>query len=106
MPAEPFITVSITSSVATPMVGSMHSLNCTITGAEGLIDTESDTYSYQWFKNGSVVSNQTMDTLSFSSLTFSDAGSYTCRATVTSSLLSSPITRSNSESIELISKAT
>ena len=82
----------------------MYSLTCTVTGAEGL--TESDAGAvviYQWLKNGAVVSGQTMATLSFSPLIFSDAGSYTCQATVTSSLLSDSITTvpSNSESIQL-----
>jgi hypothetical protein len=82
------------------MVGSMYSLTCAITGAEGLTDTM---VTYQWRKNGGVVSDQTMATLSFSSLSFSDAGSYTCQATVTSSLLSDPITTapSNSLSVQL-----
>jgi hypothetical protein len=80
----------VPSSVATPMVGSMYSLTCNITGAERLADHDA-MVTYQWFKNGAVVSRQTMATLSFSPLTPSDAGNYTCRATVTSSLLSDPI---------------
>ena len=98
---DPAITVSVTSSVTTPMVGSMYSLTCTVTGAEGLTDAM---VTYQWLKNGTVVSGQTMATLSFSPLAFSDAGSYTCQATVTASLLiSDPITTapSNSENIRL-----
>ncbi len=85
------ITVNVVpSSVATPVVGSMYSLICTITGAERL--TEHDAVvNYQWLKNDALVSRQTMATLSFSPLTPSDAGNYTCRATVTSSLLSVPI---------------
>ena len=57
----------------------MFSLTCTVTGAERLTDS---VITYQWFKDGEVVSGQTMETLSFS-----DAGSYTCQATVMSSLL-------------------
>jgi hypothetical protein len=56
----------------------MYSLTCAITGAERLTGA---VVIYQWFKNGGVVSGQTMATLSFSPLTFSDAGSYTCQAT-------------------------
>ena len=79
-------TVSIASNVATPMVGSMYFLNCTITGADRLTNPM---VFYGWFKNGIYmeVSDQTMETLSFSSLTFSDAGRYSCQATVMSSLL-------------------
>ena len=85
----------------------MYSLTCTVTGAERLTDAGA-MVTYQWLKNDAVVLGQTMATLSFAPLTFSDAGSYTCRATINSSLLSDPITTasSNSESIELICKST
>ena len=79
----------------------MYSLTCTVTGAEGLTDAGA-MVTYQWLKNGGVVSGQTMATLSFSPLTFSDAGRYTCRATVTSSLLSDPMTVSSSNFIDII----
>ena len=75
----------------------MYSLTCTVTGAEGLTGS---TITYQWFKDGEVVSDQTMETLSFPSLSFSHAGGYTCQATVMSSLLSrSIIITSNSNAI-------
>ena len=76
----------------------MYSLTCTITGAERLTDVGA-MVTYQWLKNGAVVSDQTVATLSFSPLTFSDAGSYTCHATVTSSLLSDPINTASSNSV-------
>ena len=73
------VNVSVTSSASTPLVGSEYSLTCSaVTEAEKLTDP----VTYQWFKNGEVVSNQTMATLSFPSLTFSDAGRYTCQVTV------------------------
>ena len=89
-------------TAATPMVGSMYLLNCTVTGAERLTDAGA-VVTYQWLKNGAVVSSQPMATLSFSPLTSSDAGSYTCQATVNSSLLSDPITTAsaNSETVQL-----
>ena len=90
-------------SVATPMVGSMYSLNCTVIGAERLSDAGAMMI-YQWRKNGAVVSDQTMAILFFSSLTISDAGNYTCQATVTSRLLSDPIINSSSSSIVLACK--
>ena len=58
-------------------------------GAERLADS---TILYQWFKDGEMVAEQTNVTFSFTFLTLSDAGSYTCQATVMSSLLSAPIT--------------
>ena len=95
---DPTITVTVTAGVATPMAGSMYSLNCTVTGAEGLTDS---TTNYQWYKNGEVVSDQTVETLSFTSLSFSDAGGYTCQATVMSNLLSGPITMSSTNTVEV-----
>ena len=101
------LSVSVVSSVATPMVGSVYSLTCTVTLPERLTDAGA-MVTYQWLKNGAVVSGKMMATLSFSSLTFSDAGSYTCQASVTSSLLSDPFTNasSNSESVRLTCRLT
>ena len=96
--ADPTITVSVTSSVATPIVGSMYSLTCAVTGAERLTDAM---VTYTWSKNSTLLSGQTMATLSFSSLTFSDAGSYTCQATVTSSLLSGPISHTSASPVSI-----
>jgi hypothetical protein len=57
---------------------------------------------YQWLKNGAGVSSgQTMATLSLSPLTFSDAGSYTCQATITSSLLSDPISQNSANAVNI-----
>ena len=79
----------------------MYSLTCTVTGAEKLTDAGA-MVTYQWLKNSAVVSDQTMANLSFSPLTFSDAGSYTCQATVTSSLLvSGTITTASSNSLSV-----
>ena len=76
----------------------MYSLTCTVTGAERLTGS---TITYQWFKDGVVVSDQTMETLSFTPLTFSDAGGYTCEATIMSSLLSGPITTTRSSPVDV-----
>ena len=56
---------------------------------------------YLWLKNDAVVSGQTMATLSFSPLTFFDAGRYTCWSTITSSLLSAPITTSMANPVSI-----
>lgn len=64
-----------------PIVGSMYSLSCTVTEADSLIGSRMITY--LWFKNGVEVSGQTMNFFSFTpGLNFSDAGSYTCQATI------------------------
>ena len=93
---DPSISVILASPAQNPVAGSMYSLTCTVTGAERLTGS---TITYKWFKDGAVVSNQTMHTLSFPSLSFSDAGDYTCQATVMSSLLSGSISTSNSNSV-------
>ena len=94
------ITVSVTADIATLIAGSVYSLTCNVTGAERLTDS---TTNYQWFKNGEVLSGQTMETLSFTSLSFSDAGGYTCQVTVMSSLLmiSGPITMNSTNTVEV-----
>ena len=90
---DPSISVRIMASPAQiPVARSAFSLTCTVTGAERLTNTA---ITYQWFKDGSAVSGQTVDTLSFPSLSYSDVGGYTCQATVMSSLLSGPIITTN-----------
>ena len=74
------------------MVGSVYSLTCTLNGTERLTDSS---VTYQWFKDGMVVSGQAMETLSFSFLAISDAGSYSCATVVSSCLLSGPISRNS-----------
>ena len=86
-----------------PVVGSQYILTCTvtITGADRL----NPTITYQWFKDNTVVSGETQSTLSFSSLSLSDAGQYRCDVTVSSTLLSQPITKmSNTHDLTLQSK--
>ena len=74
------------------MVGSVYSLTCTLNGTERLTDSN---VTYQWFKDGMVVPGQAMETLSFSSLAISDAGSYSCAIILSSYLLSGPISRNS-----------
>ena len=91
---DPTITIRIIDGdAAPPVVGSMYSLTCIVTGAERLTDS---TIFYQWFKDGAMVAEQTTKTLSFTFLTLSNAGSYTCQATIMSSFLSAPITSTSS----------
>ena len=97
-PAIP-ITVSVIGSVAAPIVRTMYSLICTVTGAE---DFPVSTITYQWFKNGGVVLGQTMDTLSFTSLTFSNAGRYTCEANVTYVAIFSPSNATSVNSVDVV----
>ena len=85
--------------IPTPKVGQQNFLICAVIGAQNHINT---TVIYQWFKNGEIMPNQTMDTLSFSPLGFADAGNYSCQANATSVLFSRPITTiSNSLDVRL-----
>ena len=96
---EPVITAMV--SGGTPTVGESHSLTCTVTGADRL----NPTITYQWFKDNTVVSGETQSTLSFSSLSLSDAGQYICDVTVSSNFLSQPIiAKSNTQDLTLESK--
>ena len=62
-------------SVATPALRQSYSLTCVVAGASGPVSA------YQWRKDGTVLS-ETGQTLSFSSLSLSDAGQYTCQVSV------------------------
>ena len=88
----------VTHGVATPMVGETYSLTCNVSGAERIMNS---IITYRWLRDGIVVTNQTMATLFFTFLTFSDAGQYICEATVESSFISSPIIAMASTSIVL-----
>ena len=84
-------------------VSDQYTLNCTalITEASQL----NPTITYQWFKNNTVVSGETQSTLSFFSLSLSDAGQYRCDVNVSSTLLSqSIIAMSNTQDLTLQSK--
>ena len=96
---EPDITAMV--SGGTPTVGESYSLTCTVTGADRL----NPTITYKWFKDNTMVSGETQSTLSFSSLSLSDAGQYRCDVTVSSTLLSQSITKmSNTQGLTLQSK--
>ena len=67
-----------------------YTLTCTVTGAENL----SPTITYQWTRDNGTTQTQVgtnSNTLSFSPLSLSDAGRYTCDVTVGSSYLNSDI---------------
>ena len=62
------------TSTGNPIAGETYSLDCSVTGA-------SDPATYQWFhSNGTLLTN--INQLQFSPLLASQAGTYTCRATV------------------------
>ena len=90
--AAPNISVQITTSGA-PMLGQNgYSLTCGVNGAENL----NPIITYQWIKNNGTQSQiqvgGNLKVLSFSPLSLSDAGQYTCQATVSSPYLIDNIT--------------
>ena len=100
-PPYPTISVSIDDGGVVPVVGSVYSLSCSVSGAERLLDAA---VAYHWLKDGSMVLNWTTDIISFNFLTFSDAGCYACQITISSTFISDPIAILNVDplSIELI----
>ena len=76
------ISIEINPSV-TPEIGLQCNLTCTVTGAESY----NPAITYQWFKNGVIISNATNSVLSIRSLEHIDAGQYVCIVNLTSEKL-------------------
>ena len=96
--------VQITTSGA-PVLGHYgYSLTCTVSGAENL----NPSITYQWTKNSGTQTQMQVGAdpkvLSFSPLRLSDAGQYTCQATVGSSYLANNTTVMNSQDVILQSE--
>ena len=73
----PTITVTVVvSGDGTPTARQNYTLTCSVSVAS--------VTTYQWRKNGSVIQDETTESLSFSPLRLSDAGQYTCEVTVNS----------------------
>ena len=82
-------------------MGQSYSLTCGITGAENL----NPSTTYQWTKNNGTQTQIRADrVLSFSPLRLSDAGRYTCQATVSSPYLYNDITMMDTQDITFQSK--
>ena len=75
------------------MVQDDNTLTCIVSGDDNL----SPTITYQWTRNNSVTVGTNSRTLLLSSVGLSDAGNYTCHATVNSGLLTNSITMSDSQ---------
>ena len=100
----PAISVQITTGGAL-VLGQSYSLTCGVTRTENL----SPVLTYQWTKNNGTQTQIQNDEanpiiLSFSSLRLSDAGRYTCQATVSSLYLNSDITMMDTQDIILQSE--
>ena len=86
----PSVSVQISNGRAAPTAGEDYQLTCSVSGVENL----NPTIAYQWMKNSG--SSQTLlgtnsNTLSFTPLRLSDAASYGCEVTISSSYLSGDI---------------
>jgi hypothetical protein len=102
--SAPPISIQITTSGA-PVVGqSGYSLTCGVTGAENL----SPSITYQWTKNNGTHTQIQNDAanprVSFSPLRLSDAGQYTCQATISSPFLSDDITMTAMQDVRIQSE--
>ena len=85
--ADPLIAVTVSGDVAS-VVDAVLTLTCNISGAELIT---SPTITYQWSRNGAMVSDQTQRTWSLSPLAYSDVGQYSCAVDISSTILPSTI---------------
>ena len=90
----PNVSVQVTDRGATPAAGETHQLTCSVSGADNL----NPTTTYRWTKNsgsGQTQVGTNSSTLSFTLLRLSDAASYVCEVTISSSYLTGDITAMN-----------
>ena len=80
------ITVSVSVDIVTPVAGMMLILTCNVNGDDMITNP---TTTYQWSRNGMVVPDQVQQIWSFSPLTYSDAGQYSCAVDISSPILPS-----------------
>ena len=85
----PSITATVTSS-GPPMAGQSYTLTCTVTGVEALTPT----ITYEWTRGGTSV-GENDPRLTFNPLTLSSSGQHVCTVTVTSDLLTTTLTDSD-----------
>ena len=80
----------VTANLNTPLMVRQtgNTLTCDVSGADRL----NPTITYQWTRNGETVPDSNSRTIDLSPLQLSHAGNYTCRATISSSLLDNDIT--------------
>ena len=90
------VSIEITTSIR-PVIGMGYYLTCTVTGADQL----DPTITYQWYKDGSVLFNETELNFTIDSLTYTDAGGYMCVANVSSEHLSQHFTTKASSPFNL-----
>ena len=92
---SPALTAEVVPPGDPPVLGQSYSLMCIVTGAGSL----NPTINYQWFKttpNRTQVGTNS-PTLTFDPLVLSDAGLYSCEATISSYQLSQDVTITSNE---------
>ena len=99
-PLNPGVTVQVTRSSSDPLTAGQTglSLSCNVTGIDNF---DAPTLTYQWHRNGQVISEQHGSTLSLSPLSASKVGEYNCTVIVNSTSLNFPITV-NSRNTEIV----
>ena len=78
--------VTVTGSGATQNAGEDYTLTCTVSGGGNR------TTAYQWLRNGSPLTGETSETLSFTPLRQTRNGTYTCEVMKANRTVSSDIT--------------
>ncbi len=75
--------ITISNSGDAQIAGEDYTLTCQVTGGG------TSTPTYRWFKDGTQLSGEASDTLSFSPLRETDSGAYTCEGTRSSIAITS-----------------
>ena len=103
--SAPTILIIISDS-GSPVLGQTgYTLTCAVIGDENL----SPTITYQWTRDNGTTQTQVgtnSNTLSFSPLSLSDAGRYTCDVTISSPYLTGDLVSSASEALSVIPSST
>ena len=95
----PIINISITDGGIAPNVEQSYVMTCRVYGAENL----NATIEYEWRDHSSMLIGHS-NNHTFTSLGLSDAGLYTCKATITSSYLTERINTTASHNVTIQSK--
>ena len=92
--SAPSVSVQISDDGATQTAGQNYQLTCSVTGAENI----NPMITYRWTKNNGTGQSQVgtnSNTLSFDPLRLSDAASYVCEVTISSTYLTGDIIEMN-----------
>ena len=97
------VSVQISDGGVTPIAGESYQLTCSISGAENL----NPTVNYRWTKNsgsGQTQVGTNSNTLSFTPLRLSNAGSFVCEVTIASNYLTGDVAYANPHNVSIQSE--